>query len=74
MVCTGEVSIFADQTGFQRAMGNLLSNAGRHARSQVTVSVAPSDEFVSVDVDDDGKGIPESDRARARLRAVSAVG
>jgi two-component system sensor histidine kinase RstB len=64
MDCTGEVAIFADRTGFQRAMGNLLSNAGRHARSQVTVNVARSDEVVSVDVDDDGKGIPESDRAR----------
>lgn len=64
MIRTGEVAILADRTGFQRAMGNLLSNAGRHAKSQVTVTVAPGEEFVSVDVDDDGKGIPESDRAR----------
>jgi two-component system sensor histidine kinase RstB len=32
-------TVFADRRGFQRAMGNLLSNAGRHAKSQVTVSV-----------------------------------
>ncbi len=60
MVGSSGGAIFADRTGFQRAMGNLLSNAGRHAKSQVTVTVASGNEFVTVDVDDDGKGIPES--------------
>ena len=59
-----ENGILAERTGFQRAMGNLLSNAGRHAKSQVIVAVTSGDEFVAVDVDDDGKGIPESDRER----------
>jgi signal transduction histidine kinase len=93
MVSSSGDAIFADRTGFQRAMGNLLSNAGRHAKSQVTVSVrlekelekggrsllperpagcfaqkTPDpflrNEFVTVDVDDDGQGISECDRAR----------
>jgi signal transduction histidine kinase len=57
-------AIFADRTGFQRAMGNLLSNAGRHAKSQVTVNAVCGKELITVDVDDDGKGISECDRAR----------
>ena len=57
-------SIFADRTGFQRAMGNLLSNAGRHAKSQVTVDAVCGNELVTLDIDDDGQGIPECDRAR----------
>ncbi len=64
MIANGEVAISADRRGFQRAMGNLLSNAGRHARAHVAVSVAAGNGFVTVDIDDDGTGIPESDRER----------
>lgn len=80
--------VLAERTGLQRAIGNLLSNAGRHAKSQVTVTVLNKgvgslfperpegcfaqqtpdpcfrNGFVTVDVDDDGTGIPESDRER----------
>jgi two-component system sensor histidine kinase RstB len=59
-----EYVIFAERTSFQRAIGNLLSNAGRYAQSQVTVTVDSGSTFVTVDVDDDGKGIPESERDR----------
>jgi two-component system sensor histidine kinase RstB len=62
MVGSGGCALFVDRTGFQRAIGNLLSNAGRHAKSQVTVTVASGSEVVTVDVDDDGKGIPDCDR------------
>lgn len=64
MVSGSGVAIFADRTGFQRAMGNVLSNAGRHARSQVTVGVVCGNERVTLDVEDDGNGIPECDRER----------
>jgi signal transduction histidine kinase len=56
--------VLAEHTGFQRAMGNLLSNAGRHARRQVTVDAVCGNELVTLDIDDDGLGIPECDRAR----------
>jgi len=56
--------IVADRTGFQRAIGNLLSNAGRHARSRVTIGIEPADGATVVDVDDDGDGIPASERER----------
>ena len=56
--------VLADRLGFERAVGNLLENAGRFARSLVSVSVHATDDSVVVDVDDDGGGIPESDRQR----------
>jgi len=59
-----EVMAFVDQAGFQRALGNLMSNAGRHSRSQVIVSVTPNDQCITIDIDDDGSGIPENERKR----------
>jgi len=55
---------FADRHAFRRALGNLVSNAGRHASSQIQVSVHVEDGMTVVDVDDDGEGIPEADRQR----------
>ena len=61
----GEESIIvADRTSFQRAIGNLVSNAGRYARSRVTVSMGQEDRATIVDVDDDGDGIPASEKDR----------
>lgn len=45
-------------------LDNLLRNAARHARAQVTVSVLPATSSVRLLVDDDGTGIPEEHRAR----------
>jgi signal transduction histidine kinase len=45
-------------------LDNLLRNAARHARAQVTVSVLPATSSVRLLVDDDGAGIPEEHRAR----------
>jgi signal transduction histidine kinase len=59
-----ENTVVADRTGFQRAIGNLLSNAGRYAKSQVTIRAESDSGSVIVDVDDDGSGIPASERQR----------
>jgi two-component system sensor histidine kinase RstB len=59
-----ENGIVADRTGFQRAIGNLLSNAGQHAKSCVTIGMERADRATIVDVDDDGDGIPGSERER----------
>jgi two-component system sensor histidine kinase RstB len=56
--------VVAERTAFQRAIGNLLSNAARFAKQQVVVSAASHEEFVTVDIDDDGIGIPVSERQR----------
>lgn len=49
----------------RRAVGNLLENASRYARTTVRLSVAERDGRVRVIVDDDGVGIAEADRERA---------
>ncbi len=36
-IATGENVVLADRTGFQRALGNLLSNAARYGKSRVEV-------------------------------------
>ncbi len=60
-----ELVVFAERIGLQRALGNLLNNAGRFARRRVTISAAAtSDAIIEINVDDDGDGIPESERER----------
>lgn len=56
--------VCADRTGFQRVLGNLIGNAGRYAKSRVLVAAAANGKGLTVDVDDDGSGIAESDRER----------
>jgi two-component system sensor histidine kinase RstB len=59
-----ETPIHVDRLGFQCVLGNLLSNAGRHAKSKVTISTTLNENELCIDVDDDGPGIPESERER----------
>jgi two-component system sensor histidine kinase RstB len=58
------VSVEADPASFGRAIGNLLNNAGRFAQSRVAVNASQVNGLITIDVDDDGSGIPESDRDR----------
>ena len=56
--------VFADRVALQRVLGNLLGNAGRFAKSQVKITTEPCNGTMAIDVDDDGRGIPASDRER----------
>lgn len=53
-----------------RLVRNLLTNAVHHATSQVTVSLCHTDRLIELFVDDDGPGIPESERERVFERFV----
>lgn len=48
----------------KRALSNLLRNASRYARSHIDVSLSWRDNLACLTVDDDGPGIPESERAK----------
>jgi signal transduction histidine kinase len=61
-VSAGRVHGRAEQLA--RAVRNVVDNAGRHARSAVTVTLADEDGTVTLVVDDDGPGIPVDDRRR----------
>lgn len=54
----------ADRTMMHRALGNLIGNAARFAASKVTLRLRAEGRHVFIDVDDDGPGIPESERSR----------
>ena len=56
--------IFADRGGFHRALGNLIRNAGRFASERVTVTASAVNGTTTIDVDDDGPGIPPEERNR----------
>lgn len=57
-------SFRGDPRLLQLALSNLISNAVRHARTSVEVSLLALDGAVHLRVDDDGDGIPECDRER----------
>ncbi len=48
----------------RRVVRNVLDNARRHARSQISVELAEQDGHARLVVSDDGPGIPPEDRAR----------
>jgi two-component system sensor histidine kinase RstB len=54
--------MYGDRAAIARAIGNLISNAGKYAKSKVIVSLAVSGNQIHFAVDDDGPGIPEEDR------------
>jgi signal transduction histidine kinase len=56
------------------ALGNLLDNAGRHARSQVEVVVALEPDAARIEVRDDGPGLPPGKSDAAFERFVSLDG
>ncbi|MEO6652813.1 MAG: ATP-binding protein [Ilumatobacteraceae bacterium] len=59
-VSAGQVRGNADNLA--RVIRNLLDNAARYATSGVAVHVASHDGVVTVDIDDDGPGVPDRDR------------
>ena len=59
------VVVRADRGHLSRAVRNLVDNAERHAETTVRlcVGVTPDGSNATIDVDDDGAGIPMADRA-----------
>lgn len=56
--------VVGNRSELARVTENLLSNAVHHARSAVAVSLREEGRQVVLEVDDDGPGIPPSDRHR----------
>jgi signal transduction histidine kinase len=59
-----------DADALRRVLRNLGENAARHASSRVAISLDTRGGDVVLTVDDDGPGIPESERARVLQRFV----
>ncbi len=56
------VQLLADPTLVEHAVGNLIDNAVRHARSRLRIVTASGDHTAMVTVEDDGHGIPPDRR------------
>ncbi|KUO04743.1 sensor histidine kinase [Streptomyces caeruleatus] len=69
-VDAGAVTVAGSRAQVGRVLTNLLDNAGRHARSAVTVTVERQGEWAVVAVADDGDGVAEADRERIFERFV----
>lgn len=54
----------ADGRYLRRALGNVLANAVRYARSTVVIRITRQAEGLEVAVEDDGPGVPAADRER----------
>ncbi|MFG2096590.1 sensor histidine kinase [Streptomyces sp. NPDC048612] len=67
-LASGEVAGSRGQLG--RVLTNLLDNAQRHAVASVRVAVVREGEWVVLRVEDDGPGVPESERERIFERFV----
>ncbi|WP_227367521.1 ATP-binding protein [Halomonas sp. M20] len=57
-----EVDVVAEPRYLQRALQNLVANACRHAESRVLIRLTQDARAIRLDVEDDGPGVPESDR------------
>jgi signal transduction histidine kinase len=59
-----------DRDQLDRAVGNIMDNAVRHAASQVVVTLSERDSVAQLSISDDGPGIPASARERVFDRFV----
>ena len=62
--------VHGDPEHLDRLLRNLTDNATRHARARVALSLHTVDGAVTLAVDDDGAGIPETERERVFDRFV----
>ncbi|MFH0521989.1 sensor histidine kinase [Streptomyces sp. M41] len=65
-----DVQVAGSRGQVGRVLVNLLDNAQRHARSEVTVTVGRQGDWAVVAVADDGDGVAEADRERIFERFV----
>jgi len=56
------VQVRGDRDALVRAIGNLMSNAERHARDTVTVTLGADDQGALLTIADDGPGVPPAQR------------
>ncbi|NKF50010.1 GHKL domain-containing protein [Shewanella sp. WXL01] len=67
-----DVMFKGDETDFSEMVGNVLDNACKAAKSQVIVSVAGDQDQCRIIVEDDGKGISQSQQQLIFQRGVRA--
>jgi signal transduction histidine kinase len=64
----GDVRVEADPADLAEALGNVLDNASKWARSQIVVTVVREDGDVAVRITDDGPGVSSQDLSSVLTR------
>jgi signal transduction histidine kinase len=68
--CQPDFAAPVEEVDLAEILGNLLDNARKWARSEVTVSARSADANVELSIDDDGPGVSEADHARVMRRGT----
>jgi len=66
----GHVRVEADPADIAEALGNVLENASKWARSKIAVTVSREDQDVTVRIADDGPGIALEERQAVVVRGM----
>lgn len=66
----GAARVHGDVEGLRRVVRNLADNAARHAAGRIDLALSEHSGEVLLTIDDDGPGIPESERERVLKRFV----
>ncbi len=59
-----------EQQDFEEMIGNLMENACKWAATEVKVTITDSPQGITIDVEDDGKGLSAEEREAAMKRGV----
>jgi signal transduction histidine kinase len=65
-----ELAVRVERQDLDEMLGNLIENAAKYGGGSVFVTVEDSGEMVEIQIEDDGRGIPENDRQRIFDRGV----
>ena len=55
-------SVRVERQDLDEMLGNLIENAAKYGNGRVFVTVKPAPECVEIEVEDDGRGIPQAER------------
>jgi signal transduction histidine kinase len=58
-----QAAVRVERQDLDEMVGNLIENAAKYGGGRVFVTVRTTSECVEIDVEDDGRGIPEAERA-----------
>ncbi len=58
-----DAAVHVERQDLDEMLGNLIENAAKYGGGRVFVTVEVSGVFVEISIEDDGKGIPEQERA-----------
>jgi two-component system sensor histidine kinase RstB len=59
-----QTEVMVDDRLIQRALANILRNAGRFSKTLCQVTIRQSEQALTIDIEDDGLGIPPGKRKR----------